>query len=68
VDFVSGDRMSYITLRGHWCGSTVLNVHAPTEDKSGGAKCSFCEEQEFAFDGFSKYHIKLLSYFNAKVE
>jgi hypothetical protein len=31
VEFVS-DRMLYIILKGHWCG-TVLNVHAPTEDK-----------------------------------
>jgi exonuclease III len=24
----------HITLRGHWCHIIVLNVHAPTEDKS----------------------------------
>jgi exonuclease III len=23
------DRMSYITLKGHWCDIIVLNVHAP---------------------------------------
>jgi hypothetical protein len=27
VEFVS-DRMSYIILRGRWCGMSVLNVHA----------------------------------------
>jgi exonuclease III len=37
VEFVS-DRMSYITLRGRWCDITVLNVHAPTEDKTADAK------------------------------
>jgi hypothetical protein len=33
VEFVS-DRMSYIILRGRWCHIIVLNVHAPTEDKT----------------------------------
>jgi hypothetical protein len=32
ADFVS-DGMSYIILRGTWCDITVLNVHAPKEDK-----------------------------------
>jgi hypothetical protein len=32
LEYVS-DRMSYIILRGRWCNSTVLNVHAPTEHK-----------------------------------
>jgi len=34
VQFIS-DRMSYIVLRGRWCRIIVLNVHAPTEEKSG---------------------------------
>jgi hypothetical protein len=33
VEFVS-DRRSYIILRGRWCHIIVLNVHAPTEDKT----------------------------------
>jgi hypothetical protein len=33
VEFV-GDRMSYIILRGRWFHIIVLNVHAPTEDKT----------------------------------
>ena len=33
VEFVS-DRVSYIVLRGRWCNIIVLNVHAPSEDKS----------------------------------
>jgi hypothetical protein len=32
VELVS-DRLSYIILRGRWCDTIVLNVHAPTEDK-----------------------------------
>jgi hypothetical protein len=29
VEFVS-DRLSYIILRGRWCHTIVLDVHAPT--------------------------------------
>ena len=42
VEFVS-DRMSYIVLRGSWCNILVLNVHAPSEEKSNGSKDSFYE-------------------------
>jgi hypothetical protein len=44
VEFV-GDRMSYITLNGR-CDITVLNVHAPTEDKDDVIKDSFYEDLE----------------------
>jgi len=37
VEFVS-DRVSYIVLRGRWCNIIVLNVHAPSEDKSDDSK------------------------------
>ena len=33
VEFVI-DRMSYIVLRGCWCNIIVLNVPAPSEEKS----------------------------------
>jgi exonuclease III len=67
VEFVS-DRMSYITLKGLWCGIIVLNVHAPTKDKDDDIKASFYEELEQVFDQFPRYHIKiLLGDFNAKV-
>jgi hypothetical protein len=65
VEFVS-DRMSYIILRGRWCHIFVLNVHAPTEDKTD-VKDSFYEELEHVFDKFPKYHMKILLDFNAKV-
>ena len=42
VEFVS-DRMSYIVLRGRWCNIIVLNVHAPSEEKSDSSKDSFYE-------------------------
>jgi hypothetical protein len=45
VEFVS-DRVSYIVLRGRWCNIIVLNVHAPSEDKSDDSKDSFYEELE----------------------
>jgi hypothetical protein len=45
VEFVS-DMMSHIILRGHWCHIIVLNVHAPTEDKTRLVKDSFYEELE----------------------
>jgi hypothetical protein len=67
VEFVSG-RMLYIILRGHWCIIIVLNVHAPTEDKTDDVKDSFYEELERVFDKFPKYHMKiLLGDFNSKV-
>jgi hypothetical protein len=43
VEFVS-DRMSYITRRGRWCDILVLNVHAPTEDKTDYMKGRFYED------------------------
>jgi hypothetical protein len=46
----------------------VLNIHAPTKDKTDDVKDSFYEELERAFDKFLKYHTKiLLEDFNAKV-
>jgi hypothetical protein len=53
VEFVN-DRMLYIILRGRWFHIIVLNVHAPTEDKTDGVKDSFYEELERIFDKFPK--------------
>jgi hypothetical protein len=67
VEFVS-DRMSYITLKGHWCDIIVLNVNAPTEDKDDDIKASFYKVLEQVFDQFPRYHMKiLLGDFNAKI-
>jgi exonuclease III len=67
IEFAS-DRMSYIILRGRWCHIIVLNIHAPTDDKTDDVKDSFYEEKENVFDKFLKYHMKiLLGDFNAKV-
>ena len=67
VEFVR-DRLSYIVLGGRWRNTIVLNVHAPSEDKSDTSKDSFYEELEQVFDHLPKYHMKiLLGDFNAKV-
>jgi len=67
VEFVS-DKLSYIVLRGCWCNIIVLNVHAPSEEKSDESKDSFYEELQQVFYHFPKYHLKiLLGDFNAKV-
>jgi hypothetical protein len=56
VELVS-DKMSFIILRGSWCHIIILNVHAPTEDKTEDVKVSFYEELESVFDKFTKYHM-----------
>jgi len=66
VESVS-DRMAYIVLRGCWCNVIVLNVHAPSEEKSNDSKDSFYDELEQDFDNFPTYHMEiLLGDFNAK--
>ena len=40
VEFVS-DRVSYTVMRDRWCNIIILNVHAPSEDKSDDSKDSF---------------------------
>jgi len=59
VEFVS-ERMSYTVLRGGWCNIIVLNVHAPSDEKSDDSKDSFYEELEQVFDHFCRYHMKIL--------
>jgi hypothetical protein len=50
VEFVS-ERMSFIHvfLRGRWCNIIVLNVHAPSVEKSGDSKGGLYEQ---VFDDF----------------
>jgi len=45
VEFVS-DRLSYIMLRGGWRNIILVNVHAPSEEKSEESKGRFYEELE----------------------
>jgi hypothetical protein len=52
--------MSYIILRGRWFHIIILNVHAPTEDKTDDVKDGFYEELKRIFDKFPKYHINIL--------
>jgi hypothetical protein len=67
VEFIS-DRMLYIILRGCWFHVTVLNVHAPTGDRTDNVKDTFYKELECVFDKFPKPYMKiLLEDFSAKV-
>ena len=60
--------MSYIDLIGRWCSIIVLNVHAPSKEKSDDSKDRFYEELEQIFNRFPKYHMKIiLGDFKAKV-
>ena len=60
--------MSYIDLRGPWCGIIVLNGHGPRDERSDTSKGRFYEELDKVFDHFPKYHMKiLLGDFNAKL-
>jgi len=38
----------------------VLNMHAPSEEKSDNQKDSFYEDLEYFFYHFRKYHMKIL--------
>jgi hypothetical protein len=59
--------MSYIILRGRLCNIIVLNVHAPTENRTDDMKGSFYEELERVFDKLPKRHMKILLNFSDKV-
>jgi hypothetical protein len=52
--------MSFIILRGRWCGIIVLNVHGPTEDKIDDMKDRLHEKLEHVFDNFPKYCMKIM--------
>ena len=47
-------------LRGRRLHIILVNVHAPSEEKSEELKGSFYEELEELFDHFPKYHMKIL--------
>jgi hypothetical protein len=37
------DKILYIIIRGRWCDIIVVNVQAPTEDKTDEMKRKFCD-------------------------
>jgi hypothetical protein len=53
VKFVS-DRMSYLVLRGRSCDIIILNVDAPSVEKSDDSKGGFYGELEQAFHNYPK--------------
>jgi hypothetical protein len=65
VEFID-DRMSYITLRGHWCDN-YCSEHACTKDKNNDTKYSFYKELGCVFSQFLKYYMKILLDFITKV-
>jgi hypothetical protein len=68
VKFVT-NRMPYVLWTGLWCDIIVLDVHAPTEDKTDYTKDSFYEELECVFSRFPKYDTKILvGGFNTRVD
>jgi hypothetical protein len=66
TEFVS-DRLSHSFERSQ-CIIIILNVHAPTQEKSNNSKDNFYEELEQVFNHFFFFIIKiLLGNFNAKL-
>jgi len=49
----------YRVMVGKPEGKIVVNVHAPSEERSDESKDSFYEELEQVFDHFPKYHMKM---------
>jgi hypothetical protein len=60
--------MSYTVLTGRRSLEVVLNVDAPSEEKSDHSKDSFYEKLEQVFDHYLKHHLNIrLGDFNAKL-
>ena len=53
VEFVS-NKILFIVLRARWFNIVILNVHAPSEEKSDESKDSSYEELDQVFDHFPK--------------
>jgi hypothetical protein len=54
-------KMIYIKLGDRWCGITVMNVYAPTEDTCEDTKDSFYEKTERASCQIPKYQMDILT-------
>ena len=59
MEFIS-DHVPCITLNGRWCDITVLNVHAPSEDKDDDIKDGFYKEIERLFNQLPENNMKIL--------
>ena len=58
VEFVS-DRMAYTVVRGHCSNIFVVNVHAPSDEKSDDPNDDLYEELEQLFSHPPKYHMTI---------
>jgi len=65
VEFVS-DRVSYIVMTGRWCNIIVVNVHAPSEEKSDESKDSFYEELRRGHTEHSVRYVRYVRYAREK--
>ena len=63
VEFVS-DRMSHIVLRVRWCNIIVLNVHAPSEEKSDDLNGGFFLGIRADFDVLLTVHFSIIFVIN----
>jgi exonuclease III len=62
------DRLCWIGVRGKFRNYSIINAHAPTEDKDDEEKDKFYLELERVYSQCSKHDIKMvLGDFNAKV-
>lgn len=62
------DRICWIRLRGKYRKITIINCHAPAEDKDMEVKNDFYEQIREIMDQLPKYDIKIiLGDFNAKI-
>jgi hypothetical protein len=66
LEFID-DWIRCTTPRNSWCHIIVLNLHAPTENKSDDTKDNFYEELECVENHFLEHSIKILRDFKVKV-
>lgn len=62
------DRLCMLRLKGKFCNITLVNAHAPTEDKTTEEKDDFYDVLEQAYNRMAGHDMKIvLGDFNAQV-
>ena len=54
------ERVCYLKIKSRWFNSTLINVHAPPNDKSEEVKNEFYYNLEQVVDKLNSYEIKIL--------
>lgn len=63
------ERMCYLWIRGKFINISLINIHAPTEDKNDDIKDEFFEKLENVYDSLPRYDMKIiLDDCNAKID